>query len=502
MKSVNKHSQFQRIVLSSLSFLLFFSLQVSAQQGDPAKGKELFNANCVACHKLDKKLIGPALEGVSERRSREWLQSWIKDSQALIKSGDADAIEIYEEYNKVPMQAFPFLSDQDVDDLIAYTDNKPAPVAQAAPVASELSPEEQAAIKEGESLFKANCAACHKLDKKLIGPALRKVGERRDMDWLIAWIKDNNALRASGDADAIAIFEEYGGSPMTPFPQLSDDQIKNIVKYLDQDPVVKAGAVAAEPVAEVEASTEWMTYVVVVVLLLLAVWVYTKSNNGFLKIATTIVLILLGVYVFFGTLMQVGVDQGYQPIQPIAFSHKIHAGDNKVDCQYCHSSAKHSKHSGIPSANVCMNCHKNISEYNGPVTSEFSKEFYDGEIQKLYTAVGWDSENLEYTGEEQPIEWVRIHNLPDFAYFNHSQHVTVGGQKCQTCHGPIEEMEEVYQYAPLTMGWCIDCHSKTDVKMKDNGYYKNIHEQLSKKYGVEKVTVAQMGGKECGKCHY
>ncbi|MDA8595857.1 c-type cytochrome [Flavobacteriaceae bacterium] len=357
-------------------------------------------------------------------------------------------------------------------------------------------------MKEGESLFKANCAACHKLDKKLIGPALRKVGERRDMDWLIAWIKDNNALRASGDADANAIYEEYGGSPMTAFPQLSDDQIKNIVKYLDQDPVVKAGAVAVEPVAEVEASTEWMTYVVVVVLFLLAIWVYTKSNNGFLKIATTIVLILVGVYVFFGTLMQVGVDQGYQPIQPIAFSHKIHAGDNKVDCQYCHSSAKHSKHSGIPSANVCMNCHKNISEYNGPVTSEFSKEFYDGEIQKLYTAVGWDSENLEYTGEEQPIEWVRIHNLPDFAYFNHSQHVTVGGQKCQTCHGPIEEMEEVYQYAPLTMGWCLDCHSKTDVKMKDNGYYKNIHEQLSKKYGVEKVTVAQMGGKECGKCHY
>jgi len=322
------------------------------------------------------------------------------------------------------------------------------------------------------------------------------------MEWLIAWIKDNNALRAAGDADAIAVFEEYNGSPMTPFPQLSDDQIKNIVLYLNQDPVVKENAAEVAEVAEVENSTEWMTYVVVVVLILLAVWVYTKSDNGFLKIATTIILVLVGAYVFFGSLMQVGVDQGYQPIQPIAFSHKIHAGDNKVDCQYCHSSAKHSKHSGIPSANVCMNCHKSISEYTGPVTSEYSKEFYDGEIQKLYNAVGWDAETLQYTGEEKPIEWVRVHNLPDFAYFNHSQHVTVGGQKCQKCHGPVETMEEVYQYSPLTMGWCIDCHKSTDVKMKDNGYYKNIHEQLSKKYGVEKVTVAQMGGKECGKCHY
>lgn len=502
MKSVRKHDQLQRLALLSFSFLMFFSFQLFAQTGDPAKGKELFNANCAACHKLDKKLIGPALEGVTERRSREWLQAWIKDNQALIKSGDDDAIAIYEEYNKMPMQAFPQLSEQDIDDILAYTDGAAAPAAAPVEQATALSPEEQAAIDEGKALFNANCAACHKIDKKLIGPALGKVGERREMEWLIAWVKDNNALRASGDADAIAIYEEYNGSPMTAFPQLTDDQIKNIIKYLDQDPVVKVAAAETDAVAEVETSNEWMTIVVVIVLLGLAAWVFVKSDNGFLKIVTTIVLIFVGVYFLFGTLMQVGVDEGYQPIQPIAFSHKIHAGDNKIDCQYCHSSAKHSKHSGIPAANVCMNCHKNISEYNGPVTAEMSKEFYDGEIQKLYNAVGWDSENRVYTGEEQPIEWVRIHNLPDFVYFNHSQHITVGGQKCQTCHGPIEEMEEVYQYSPLTMGWCIDCHNSTNVKMKDNDYYKNIHDQLAKKYGVDKVTVSQMGGKECGKCHY
>ena len=120
----------------------------------------------------------------------------------------------------------------------------------------------------------------------------------------------------------------------------------------------------------------------------------------------------------------------------------------------------------------------------------------------MYKAVGWDEENQQYTGESQPVEWVRIHNLPDFAYFNHSQHVSVAGVACQTCHGPVEEMEIMYQYSPLTMGWCIDCHRETNVKVEGNAYYDKIHEALSQKYGVEKLTAAQMGGLECGKCHY
>ena len=200
--------------------------------------------------------------------------------------------------------------------------------------------------------------------------------------------------------------------------------------------------------------------------------------------------------------MQIGIDQGYQPVQPIHFSHKIHAGDNKIDCKYCHSSARVSKTSGIPSLNVCMNCHKSIFEYNGETTAEYSKEFYDGEINKLYEAVGWNDADQQYTGETKPVKWVRVHNLPDFAYYNHAQHISVAGIECQTCHGPVEEMEILYQHAPLTMGWCINCHRETNVKVKDNGYYEKIHEELSKKYGVDQLTVAQMGGLECGKCHY
>lgn len=362
----------------------------------------------------------------------------------------------------------------------------------------------QGDAKAGKGLFNANCAACHKLDKKLVGPALGKISERRELEWLKAWIKDNNALRASGDADAIEIFEEYKGSPMTSFPQLSDGDIVNIVAYLDADPVKKAGAavVAVQEVKE-EGSSAWISYIVLLVIAGIIIYIYFKSENGFLKIVATIVLLFNLAYFGFTALMNIGVDQDYQPVQPIAFSHRIHAGDNNIDCQYCHSSAKNSKTSGIPSVNVCMNCHKNIGEVaDETATAEHSKAFYDGEIQKLYKAAGWDSDKLEYTGETEPIVWTRIHNLPDFAYYNHSQHVIVGGLKCQKCHGPVEEMEEVYQYSPLTMGWCIDCHKETKVKMEGNGYYKNIHEDLSKKYGVDKVTVAQMGGKECGKCHY
>ena len=388
---------------------------------------------------------------------------------------------------------------------------------------------------EGRKLFKSLCSSCHKLDKKFIGPALGGIEERREADWLKSWIKDNAALRASGDADANAIFDEYKGSPMTAFPQLTDKNIEDILYYTTVGDPVKPGAENTGATATVvKEASPWLTRIligiIIIGILIIAsllkviselkgapktpglagnaqeLWEGFKKNT-FLHVLLTIFLALTTAYIVFGLLFKVGVDEGYQPIQPIAFSHAIHAGDNKIDCQYCHSSAKHSKTSGIPSANVCMNCHKNIAEVadDTKVTigeTVLGKAELDKEIQKLYSAVGWDADNLTYTGETKPIKWVRVHNLPDFAYFNHSQHVTVGGLKCQTCHGPVETMDEVYQFSSLTMGWCIDCHKETKVDLKGNAYYTKIHEQLSKKYGVEQVTVAQLGGKECGKCHY
>ena len=368
MKSVIQHNKFKTFLLSSLTFILLFTNPLSAQNGDPEKGKGIFNANCAACHKLDKKLIGPALEGISERRTREWLISWIKDNNALRASGDADAIAIFEEYNKMPMIAYPQLSDQDIDDILAYTDNKPQAneemAATGVATAASLGIDSLQVVT-GKKIFNANCAACHKLDAKLIGPALAGIAEKRTDDWLKAWIKDNAALRASGDADAIAIFNEYNGSPMTAFPQLSDTDIEALLAYTSHADILSPKstiATADDGLAKRPKSTAWMTYIVLFVILLLVLWVYFLSKNEFLKIVTTIALLLGTGYLGYRGMMSIGIDQGYKPIQPIAFSHKIHSGDNKIDCQYCHSSAKHSKTSGIPSVNVCMNCHKSISE--------------------------------------------------------------------------------------------------------------------------------------------
>ncbi|MEG9327129.1 c-type cytochrome [Salinimicrobium catena] len=389
----------------------------------------------------------------------------------------------------------------------------------------------------GKEIFNTLCAACHKLDSKSIGPALRGVTETRDTEWLHSWIRNSSALIAQGDEQAVEIYNEYNQVAMPPFPQLSDADIDNILAYVSQPKAVpqaqQAGAEAAGGAASGGGgiSTDILLVILAFVLAMLLVILFLVNRtlrrfaaasgvelpvspkrkpiwkafveNQFLVLVSAVVLVLIGTYFLYGYFMQVGVDQGYQPIQPIHFSHRIHAGDNQIECKFCHSSARVSKTSGIPSLNVCMNCHKSISEVAPETaTDEYSKEFYDGEIAKLYDAVGWDVSQQAYTGETEPVKWIRIHNLPDFAYFNHSQHVEVGGIACQTCHGPVQEMEIMYQNAPLTMGWCVNCHRETNVRTAGNEYYEKVHEELSKKYGVEELTVSQMGGIECGKCHY
>ncbi|MBW1294681.1 c-type cytochrome [Aquimarina litoralis] len=409
--------------------------------------------------------------------------------------------------------------------------------AQGEATTTEAAAVESAAggdVAKGEALFKSLCAACHKRYKKMTGPALFGVTERRDKEWLYSWIKNSAAMIASGDADAVALFEEYKRTPMNAFPQLTNTDIDNILAYVSVPYVKPTPPPGLEPEGQTGGSgvsTELILGALVLVFLMLVVVLFLVNKtlrsfaeangvefaeeeartpiwkafvqNQFLVLVSAIFVLLASGYFVYGYFMQVGVDQGYMPIQPIHYSHKIHAGDNKIECKYCHSSARVSKHSGIPSLNVCMNCHKSISEVaETTATAEYSKEFYDGEIKKLYKAVGWDEAAQEYTGKTEPVKWVRIHNLPDFAYFNHSQHVSVAGIECQKCHGPVEEMEIMYQHAPLTMGWCINCHRETNVKMEGNEYYDKIHKELSKKYGVDKLTAAQMGGLECGKCHY
>lgn len=444
MKKVGNHNSITRKLFLGLASSVIFSLTSFAQEaapavtdataapaavtgGDAVKGKELFNANCAACHKLDAKATGPALRGVAGKYDMPWLYKWIKNSSDLIKSGDPQAVKVYEENNKAVMSAFPQLSDADIDNIIAYT-SEPKAEAPAPPTG-------------GTEAVPGTAASDSGISNNIILGALALV-----MIILVVMLfLVNQVLTKVAKANDIVI------TPKTP-----------------TTPIWKAFA-----------------------------------RNQFLVLVTSVFLLLAGAYFIYGYLMQIGVDQNYAPIQPIHYSHRIHAGDNEINCKYCHSAARVSKNGGIPSLNVCMNCHKNIAEVaESTATPEYSKAFYDEQIQKLYTAVGWDQTSQTYTGKTQPVKWVRIHNLPDFVYFNHSQHVTVAGIECQTCHGPVQEYEIQKQFAPLTMSWCIDCHRKTEVKMEGNEYYTKIHDELSKKYGVDKLTAAQMGGLECGKCHY
>jgi mono/diheme cytochrome c family protein len=444
MEKVGNHNSNSRKLFLSLALMLSISVASFAQDaapvadvattaapaassgGDAAKGKELFNANCAACHKLDAKATGPALRGVADRREKAWIYKWVHNSSDLIKSGDAVAVKVFEENNKIPMTAFPQLSEGDIDNIIAYTSE---PKAEAPAAVAGVPGAKGDATQEGG------------ISNNVILGALSLV-----MAILIVMlVLVNKVLRKVAVANGIEV-------------------------------------VSKEPTLPI-----WKAFV----------------RNQFLVLVTAIFLLLTGAYLVYGFLMQVGVDENYEPIQPIHYSHRIHAGDNEINCKYCHSASRVSKNAGIPSLNVCMNCHKSIGEVaETTATPEYSKAFYDEQIQKLYKAVGWDATSQSYTGKTEPVKWVRIHNLPDFVYFNHSQHVTVAGIECQTCHGPVQEFEIMKQFSPLTMGWCVNCHRKTDVKMEGNEYYKKIHEELSKKYGVDKLTAAQMGGLECGKCHY
>lgn len=395
----------------------------------------------------------------------------------------------------------------------------------------------------GEALFKANCTSCHALNKRVLGPALAGVNNRHNEAWLIKWIKNSPAMVASGDKEAVKIYEEYNKAAMTPFPQFSDDDVKNILAYIKVEGDKAAAAPTAVTGTAASASdTGYSNYMIfgliaVVIVAFLVILLLNKvigtlerlllkrDNAGItlledeqldenhqpkdkLYIARKLVknkklvffVVLCGVLTLgsFGwmDLWNTGVQTGYQPVQPIKFSHQLHAGTNQIKCQYCHSSAWKSKHASIPSANVCMNCHKYVQateKYNGEISPE---------IKKIYAALDYNPETQKYGENTRPIEWIRIHNLPDLAYFNHSQHVKVAGIECEKCHGPIKEMAEVYQYSPLTMKWCINCHRVTEVNSKGNAYYDKVlaaHEKIKK---GEKVTAAVLGGLECGKCHY
>ena len=382
---------------------------------------------------------------------------------------------------------------------------------------------DESVVSSGESLFKGNCTVCHAINEVVIGPALRDVHERQSEEWIYAFIKNSQKVIKSGDEYAVKLYEQYNKTLMTSF-DFSNEELNAIVTYIKSESVKEVQVVVADVSDQNLASTEssfsssnfYLSLGLNIFLLLVIIFVlfrftnlskkyillkdnqskgkildeddmevvdsgfklkkFIKSNkvvgiSSFLFIAIFVKSCIDGLYT-------VGIQQNYMPTQPIAFSHKIHAGQYEIDCNYCHTGVNISKSANIPSVNICMNCH-------GVINTD------KPEIQKILTAYE----------EKRPIEWVRVHNLPDLSYFNHSQHVAVGGLECSTCHGPIEEMEVVYQYAELTMGWCINCHRETDVNAKGNKYYDNLVE-LHKSSSKKPLKVEDIGGLECSKCHY
>ncbi|MBK9509371.1 MAG: c-type cytochrome [Cytophagaceae bacterium] len=368
----------------------------------------------------------------------------------------------------------------------------------------------------GETLFKNNCAQCHATDASVIvGPGMSGIEDRRDFAWIKTWINNPAAVISSGDKYAVELYEKYNKTQMTAFPAFGDAEVKNILAYIKQANSAPVAAPAAEGGAAVEAQDtgggQFFNIVLVVLLVIMALVLVAllavlnlltrlstpeggeeykspmdalKANlkglasDNTIRTAAVWLFIILATKASLDGMFKIGVHQGYAPQQPINFSHKLHAGDMAINCAYCHTGVYKGKQSGIPSSSICMNCHNTIKKESP-------------EIQKIYAAIE----------KNQPVEWVRVHNLPDLAYFNHSQHTQVAGLDCANCHGDIAKMEVVEQRTTLTMGWCIDCHRKTDVNAKGNAYYDAIltaHNKTSK----ETMKVEDIGGLECAKCHY
>lgn len=336
---------------------------------------------------------------------------------------------------------------------------------------SQAIPTDPAVISAGEALFNGNCKSCHRVKQKLVGPALAGVENRApSIDWIKSWVRNPAKMIASGDAYAVKIYEEYNKAQMTAFTSYTDDQIMSILAYVKAEAekveapaagTATAGGASGEqagiPSSYLNVILAGMIIILLLLLIILALIInalkkyldqkdlseedkelvhspYTLgtilSSKGFMFIVVFLVASVLFKNVIDG-LFTIGVQQNYQPKQPIAFSHKIHAGQYEIECNYCHTGALKGKQANIPSANICMNCHTQIQQGTNTGTTE---------ISKIYAAIGYDVTTGSYTGKQKPIEWVRIHNLPDLAYFNHAQHANVGGIQCQTCKIYLESI--------------------------------------------------------------
>jgi cytochrome c2 len=391
--------------------------------------------------------------------------------------------------------------------------------------------------QNGEQLFKQNCASCHAIDKDVTGPALSGVLNRgpwaEDKKNLYSWVHDPAGFMAKNPYTK-GLKAKFGAM-MTGFPQLKNEEIDAIINYVMNPPAPGGGDKNAPPVEDTSGRNAIIFGIISLILAIVALILMQVNSNlkklsddkeGILRpeavpfyrnkiyiaLFAMVLFVVGGYYVAKGAI-NLGRQKGYSPTQPIYFSHKVHAGVNQINCLYCHGGAWESKHAGIPTMNVCMNCHRVVTDYTkGPKIFDENNNEINGtaEIQKLLKYAGftpgpgaqWDP------AKAKSPEWIKIHNLPDHVYFNHAQHTRVGNVQCQTCHGNIQTMDKVSQQAELSMGWCINCHRQTKVNFNTDStgnrfysLYEKFHNDI-KAGKMDSVTVKDIGGLECQKCHY
>jgi cytochrome c2 len=397
--------------------------------------------------------------------------------------------------------------------------------------------------QDGKVIFQTKCASCHIMGNDGgTGPNLEGILTNKWNDvnllkqWILNWdklVKSGNTMAAEAAASRPGVMQIFEG-------QITDPELDAVIKYVDEwtKPVP-----TGDPNGTNSSSGGGGGIIFGIISLIMAIiaLILMQVNSNLKKLSDdaegigrpepvpfyknkvyiaffAIVLFVVGGYFTASGLIDYGRQKDYQPEQPIYYSHKVHAGINQINCLYCHNSAMDSKHATIPSVNVCMNCHKTISTYEkGPKLFKEDGTEVNGtrEIEKLYSYAGFDPKNAAAwdPSKAKPIHWTKIHNLPDHVYFNHSQHIKAGKVQCQSCHGEITEMDEVYQFSELSMGWCINCHRDTKVdfyKVDSSGkstgnkfysIYEKFHNDI-KSGKMDSVTVKDIGGLECQKCHY
>lgn len=421
-------------------------------------------------------------------------------------------------------------------------------------------------VAAGKTLFMGKCASCHNIFKEGSYPKLEGLEDRHkwaDHKELLKWV-NNPAAYMNNEPYTTGLKARFG-SMMTAFPDLTLKDVDDIVAYINKEVADKnSGPVPPDDEkANAPKSNNAIIFGIISLILGIIALILMQVNSNLKKMSddaegivrpepvafyknkvyiamAAIVFFVIGGYFVAKGAIGLGRQKDYQPVQPIYYSHKVHAGINQINCQYCHSSVTESKHATIPSVNVCMNCHKAINTYEkGPKLYDENGDEINGtaQIELLYKYAGFDPKNANAwdPSKAKPIEWVKIHNLPDHVYFNHSQHVKTGKVQCQSCHGEITAMDEVKQVAELSMGWCVNCHRETKVDFnydstgnKFYSIYEKFHNDLKtseldavrrmegltakqkkakvdsimRKVRMDSVRVKDIGGLECQKCHY